>query len=166
VTHIVRGDAHHASAGACAAVCALCIGHDWKTDDTISAAPPDLRAFCRYESAEMYWRLYDCGVPVKHLVYNKVGPHLTPPPHIKTRSIPFMHAVDHLTANRWAWTVAYWRRRLTHLWVLLLVPVVAEGTAWRVGPFMPDCWTHHALCHCVLSHGGLGRGLGGTLYEI
>lgn len=27
----------------------------------------------RYESAEMYWRLYDAGVPVKHLVYNKVG---------------------------------------------------------------------------------------------
>lgn len=27
----------------------------------------------RYESAEMYWRLYDCGVPVKSLVYNKVG---------------------------------------------------------------------------------------------
>lgn len=26
-----------------------------------------------YESAEMYWRLYDCGVPVRHLVYNKVG---------------------------------------------------------------------------------------------
>eukprot|EP00877_Chromochloris_zofingiensis_P002628 jgi/Chrzof1/12366/Cz06g31300.t1 len=26
-----------------------------------------------YESAEMYWRLYDAGVPVKHLVYNKVG---------------------------------------------------------------------------------------------
>lgn len=26
----------------------------------------------RYESAEMYWRLYECGVPVKHLVYNKV----------------------------------------------------------------------------------------------
>jgi hypothetical protein len=25
-----------------------------------------------YESAEMYWRLHDCGVPVKHLVYNKV----------------------------------------------------------------------------------------------
>lgn len=25
-----------------------------------------------YESAELYWRLFDCGVPVKHLVYNKV----------------------------------------------------------------------------------------------
>lgn len=30
-------------------------------------------ALCRYESAEMYWRLLDCGVPAKHLVYNKVG---------------------------------------------------------------------------------------------
>lgn len=29
---------------------------------------------CRYESAELYWRLFDCGVPVKHLVYNKVRP--------------------------------------------------------------------------------------------
>jgi hypothetical protein len=28
---------------------------------------------CRYESAEMYWHLFDAGVPVKHLVYNKVG---------------------------------------------------------------------------------------------
>ncbi len=28
---------------------------------------------CRYESAELYWRLFDCGVLVKHLVYNKVG---------------------------------------------------------------------------------------------
>lgn len=28
---------------------------------------------CRYESAELYWRLFDCGVPVKHLVYNKVS---------------------------------------------------------------------------------------------
>jgi hypothetical protein len=27
----------------------------------------------RYESAELYWRLFDCEVPVKHLVYNKVG---------------------------------------------------------------------------------------------
>lgn len=27
----------------------------------------------RYESSELYWRLFDCGVPVKHLVYNKVG---------------------------------------------------------------------------------------------
>ncbi|BDA51015.1 probable isoprenylcysteine alpha-carbonyl methylesterase I at N-terminal half [Coccomyxa sp. Obi] len=25
-----------------------------------------------YESAEMFWRLYDCGVPVKHLVYPKL----------------------------------------------------------------------------------------------
>lgn len=26
---------------------------------------------CRYESAEIYWMLRDCGVPAKHLVYNK-----------------------------------------------------------------------------------------------
>ncbi|CAL8466146.1 g5682 [Coccomyxa elongata] len=25
-----------------------------------------------YESAEMFWRLYDCGVPAKHLVYSKL----------------------------------------------------------------------------------------------
>lgn len=24
---------------------------------------------CRYESAEMFWRLHDCGVPTKHLLY-------------------------------------------------------------------------------------------------
>ena len=28
---------------------------------------------CRFESAEMYWRMRDCGMPAKHLVYNKVG---------------------------------------------------------------------------------------------
>lgn len=27
---------------------------------------------CRYESAELYWRLFDAAVPVKHLVFNKV----------------------------------------------------------------------------------------------
>lgn len=27
----------------------------------------------RFESAEMFWMLHDCGVPSKHLVYNKVG---------------------------------------------------------------------------------------------
>lgn len=27
----------------------------------------------RYESAEMYWMLRDCGVPAKHLVYNKAS---------------------------------------------------------------------------------------------
>ena len=26
----------------------------------------------RFESAEMFWMLHDCGVPAKHLVYNKV----------------------------------------------------------------------------------------------
>lgn len=26
----------------------------------------------RYESAELYWRLFDASVPVKHLVFNKV----------------------------------------------------------------------------------------------
>ncbi len=26
----------------------------------------------RYESAEMFWMLHDCKVPVKHLVYDKV----------------------------------------------------------------------------------------------
>jgi hypothetical protein len=33
----------------------------------------DVLHTCRYESAELYWRLFDCGVPVKHLVYNKVS---------------------------------------------------------------------------------------------
>jgi hypothetical protein len=28
---------------------------------------------CRYESAEMFWRLNDCGVPVKHLMYVKLS---------------------------------------------------------------------------------------------
>ena len=41
-----------------------------------TAAAHCRRARCpvarRYESAEMYWELRDCGVPAKHLVYNKV----------------------------------------------------------------------------------------------
>jgi hypothetical protein len=35
--------------------------------------PAAAAAAARFESAEMYYRLLDCGVPVKHLVYNKVG---------------------------------------------------------------------------------------------
>jgi hypothetical protein len=27
----------------------------------------------RYESAEMFWRLHDCGVPAKHLLYTKLS---------------------------------------------------------------------------------------------
>lgn len=26
----------------------------------------------RFESAELFWMLHDCGVPAKHLVYNKI----------------------------------------------------------------------------------------------
>lgn len=37
------------------------------------AACTRLRAGCRFESAEMYWMLHDCGVPAKHLVYNKAS---------------------------------------------------------------------------------------------
>ena len=35
-------------------------------------ASADWQYLCRYESAELYWLLHDCGVPVKHLTYNKL----------------------------------------------------------------------------------------------
>ncbi|PSC75845.1 peptidase S9 [Micractinium conductrix] len=58
--------------------------HAWRIFDlTVEAArrlpPTVLTSSCTditvpwYESAEMYWELRDCGVPAKHLVYNKVS---------------------------------------------------------------------------------------------
>ncbi|KAL4442435.1 hypothetical protein ABPG77_005019 [Micractinium sp. CCAP 211/92] len=50
------------------------------TADAVRKLPPTvLTSSCTdltvpwFESAEMYWMLHDCGIPAKHLVYNKVG---------------------------------------------------------------------------------------------